>query len=174
MVRTKVTLLSEKQLVEQMKFLPSAGALRSGYQYVNLNTVVAGQVIESVVGKSWGDFLNERLFQPLGMKRTFASAQAISKQEQKNVAVGHFTCGNATVGPFDLIRSPKTNLGGKFPLPALASGSIFSTINDMTKFLRLLLNKGEVDIIQVFQIRETHFPNGDWNCCEELAFCIYS
>ena len=41
------------------------------YDYSNTNTVLLGQIAESVTGKRYDRLLKERLFKPLGMKRSF-------------------------------------------------------------------------------------------------------
>lgn len=40
------------------------------YQYCNLGYFMLAEIIHRVSGKSWGDFLNERVFAPLGMNAT--------------------------------------------------------------------------------------------------------
>ncbi|HSE42288.1 MAG TPA: serine hydrolase domain-containing protein, partial [Acidobacteriota bacterium] len=40
------------------------------FSYSNLNYAIAGLVIQEVVGKAYADVMSERLFLPLGMKRT--------------------------------------------------------------------------------------------------------
>jgi CubicO group peptidase (beta-lactamase class C family) len=40
------------------------------YQYSNLGYFVLAEVIQRVSGKPWGDFLNERVFAPVGMSST--------------------------------------------------------------------------------------------------------
>ena len=43
----------------------------SQFNYSNTNTVLLGQIAERVTGKRYDRLLKERLFKPLGMKRTF-------------------------------------------------------------------------------------------------------
>ena len=43
----------------------------SNYDYSNTNTVLLGQIAEIVTGKRYERLLKERLFKPLGMKRSF-------------------------------------------------------------------------------------------------------
>ena len=40
------------------------------YDYSNLGYYTLAEIIHRVSGKSWGDFLNERVFAPLGMTST--------------------------------------------------------------------------------------------------------
>ena len=44
-----------------------ASSFRSRYAYDNLLYVAAGQIIPAVTGKSWDEFVRERIFDPLGM-----------------------------------------------------------------------------------------------------------
>ena len=43
------------------------------HRYCNSGYFLLGEIIESVSGKSYGDFLSEKIFKPLGMKNTFVN-----------------------------------------------------------------------------------------------------
>lgn len=60
------------------------GITRGQVRYTNENFTLAGRVIESVTGKTWQDYLDESLFEPLGMTRT--TAYATAAYEDSNVA----------------------------------------------------------------------------------------
>lgn len=73
------TLLEKPHFVFQHELLATFGLALprvfdepgSQYSYANTNTVLLGQIAEKVTGKRFAKLLRERLFQPLGMKRTF-------------------------------------------------------------------------------------------------------
>jgi CubicO group peptidase (beta-lactamase class C family) len=50
---------------------------RQGYVYSNAMYAVAGAVLESVSGQAWEDFVEERLFAPLGMTRSNTRISAL-------------------------------------------------------------------------------------------------
>ena len=62
------TEISRADLVRRIQFLKPATSFRSGFAYDNVLYAVAGQLIEAVSGKTWEDFVEERIFQPVGMK----------------------------------------------------------------------------------------------------------
>jgi len=64
------------------KFVPG-----SRWDYSNSGYVVLGQVVEKVSGESFGDFLHDRIFTPLGMNHTIAYQRG--KNEVANRAYGH-------------------------------------------------------------------------------------
>ncbi|BET66612.1 hypothetical protein ASA1KI_15300 [Opitutales bacterium ASA1] len=49
------------------------------FEYSNLGYDVAAEVIERVVGRPFGDFLNERFFVPLGMRNSFLRPARLSE-----------------------------------------------------------------------------------------------
>ena len=59
--------LGRDEIIQRLRFLKPATSFRSGYAYDNLLYLVAGQLIPAVTGKSWDDFVRERIFTPLGM-----------------------------------------------------------------------------------------------------------
>ena len=61
--------------------------LRSRYGYQNIMFLAAGQIIPSVTGKTWDDFIRERIFTPLGMKSSTTSIKAFAAPA--NVATPH-------------------------------------------------------------------------------------
>jgi CubicO group peptidase (beta-lactamase class C family) len=58
------------EIVRRMRFLRSKYSFRSRFSYNNLAYLVAGQVVERISGRSWGDFVEERILQPAGMRST--------------------------------------------------------------------------------------------------------
>src|SRR5690625_7814894 len=59
-----------KELVRRMRHLPQATEHRAGYRYNNLIYTAAGEVVGAAAHTTWDDFLEERIFMPLGMHRT--------------------------------------------------------------------------------------------------------
>ena len=59
------------------KFLNQKDTLQftpdSKHRYCNSGYFLLGEIIESVSGKSYGEFLSENIFKPLGMKNTFVN-----------------------------------------------------------------------------------------------------
>lgn len=140
---------TDKELVDALRLAEPAHSLRSEYEYSNSNFAILGQLIERVSGLEWDVFLKQRIWEPLGMTRTFGSA--LDVKDDKDVSSGHFACGGEVLGPFNLVSSPEAQLvmggaGGK-----MAAGSVVSSSDDMAKLLRVLLNKGTVDGVTILR-----------------------
>lgn len=61
---------SEPQLVEIIESLPIEYAPGAKWEYCNTNYLLLGAIIRSVSGQFYGDFLQARVFKPLGMTST--------------------------------------------------------------------------------------------------------
>ncbi|MFO7658367.1 MAG: serine hydrolase domain-containing protein [Bacteroidales bacterium] len=53
---------------DKLQFAPN-----TEHQYCNSGYFLLGEIIESVTGKSYGEFINESIFKPLGLKNTFVN-----------------------------------------------------------------------------------------------------
>ncbi|GAB9477037.1 hypothetical protein Gpo141_00014096, partial [Globisporangium polare] len=142
---------SDKDLVAALGNAEPAHSLRSEYEYANANFAILGQLIESVTGVEWDAYIKQRIWDPLGMTRTFASASAA--QDDTDMSAGYLACEGQVLGPYTLV-SPEAQLitgdtGGK-----IAAGSVVSSVDDMAKVMRLILNKGTVDGVKVLSSPE--------------------
>jgi D-alanyl-D-alanine carboxypeptidase len=88
------------------------------WEYSNTGYILLGMVIESVTGKTYGDFLRERIFRPLGMKDT---AYLEPPGKSKDRAVGY----DWAEGTF----RPSPYFSGGF-----SAGGLISTVSDMAKW----------------------------------------
>lgn len=61
---------TEDELLKRAMAIPLAFAPGEKWSYSNLGYVVLGILIRKVTGKFYGDFLQQRIFRPLGMSRT--------------------------------------------------------------------------------------------------------
>ena len=116
----------------KMREVDKSYSLRSSFIYQNIFYLAAGEVIEKVSGKSWGEFLKERIYDPLGMTNTHATLESIS--HVKNKADAHYLIDDKVT---EIEQTSADKIG-----PA---GSMWGSISDMGKWIRFLLNEGEVD-----------------------------
>ncbi|HPA17777.1 MAG TPA: serine hydrolase domain-containing protein [Verrucomicrobiae bacterium] len=112
------------------------------YQYSNAGINTAGRVIEVVTGMCYEDFLQGRLFDPLGMKDTTfwpteAQIARIAKSYKANKDKTDIEETNVAQ-----LRYPLNDRANRFPMPA---GGLFSTAVDCAKFCQMLLNGGVLD-----------------------------
>jgi CubicO group peptidase (beta-lactamase class C family) len=98
---------------------------------------ILGVLIARVSGKSFGTFLREQIFEPLGMKDTGFS---VPEAQLDRLATCYSNAGPAgEMAVFDEAR------GGRFVAPPAfesGSGGLVSTVDDYLAFNRMLLNRG--------------------------------
>jgi CubicO group peptidase (beta-lactamase class C family) len=141
--------LSIAEVREKMGKLKPMYGFRSRWGYTNAAFMTAGEIIPKVTGKTWADFIKERIFQPAGMKNSLALSTEIKKASNKSSA--------HTVVMGELKKIPYGQLDNLAP-----AGSISSSVNDMSKWVRLLLNNGKLDgkeIIPASAIAQTRVPH---------------
>ncbi|HLM02680.1 MAG TPA: serine hydrolase domain-containing protein, partial [Pyrinomonadaceae bacterium] len=63
------TTYSADEILRRVRFLKPVSSFRSRYGYQNLMFTAAGRIVEKISGKSWSDFVRERILTPLGMTR---------------------------------------------------------------------------------------------------------
>ena len=111
----------------------------SKYEYCNPGINTAGRIIEVVSGMPYEEFMQTRLFDPLGMKDTTfwpteAQAKRIAKSYKPNAARDGFE-----EIPVTQLTYPLTDHARRHPYPA---GGLFSTAADVATFGRMVLNGG--------------------------------
>ena len=114
----------------------------SNYQYSNAGINTAARIIEVVAQTSFEKFLDERFFQPLGMKDTTfwpSEEQAARIATSYKPGTGNKGLEATKIGQ---LYYPLTDRTQRFPMPA---GGLFSTAHDISRFYRMLLNEGQLD-----------------------------
>jgi CubicO group peptidase (beta-lactamase class C family) len=130
------------QVVSKMQYAEPAYSFRDGFVYQNIMYLVAGRVIERVSGKSWEEFLKERLFDPLGMKNTYATYGLSNGYDNRSIA--HFEF-DGKIQPIS--ESLADGIG-----PA---GSVWSNADDIGKWVSFMLGNTTVNGKQLLK-PETH------------------
>lgn len=120
-----------EDVLRRAKHLKPAGPFRSHYGYSNLMFLAAGEVVATASGKPWAEFVKERILTPVGMTRTVTSTDDLA--EMDNVASPH---------------KPKPDSIDVIPWynwdTMAAAGGIISSVNDMSKWLIVQMNHGEL------------------------------
>lgn len=137
------------ELAYRLRYLEPMASFRSQYIYNNMMYMVAGRVIEAATGGPWHEFINDRLFQPIGMERSNFSINELVGEE--NAAWPHqYIKGTVQTVP----RRNFDNIG-----PA---GSINACVYEMAQWMRLHLgNPGSINGIQLIStsvMTELHRP----------------
>lgn len=120
------------EILRRIRMVRPAYSIRSGFIYQNIMYAVAGQVVAAASGMSWADFLRTRIFQPLGMTRTVATLAEASRTT--NVASPHF------------IVDDTVRVIANAPVdPVAPAGAVWSSVADMSKWMRLVLDSGRFE-----------------------------
>ena len=110
----------------------------SKYAYANAGINTAGRIIEVVSGVPYEDFMQKRLFDPLGMKdTTFRPTEEQVKRLAKSYKPGKDNMGLEET-PVTQLHYPLTD-PKRQPMPA---GGLFSTAADVGVFGQMILNGG--------------------------------
>jgi CubicO group peptidase (beta-lactamase class C family) len=79
--------MTREEIIHGLRYLKPASSFRSAYAYDNLLYMVAGQIIPVITGRSWEDFLTDRILGPLHMAPCAASYGRIT--DRSNLAAPH-------------------------------------------------------------------------------------
>ncbi|HXI92716.1 MAG TPA: serine hydrolase [Blastocatellia bacterium] len=123
------TSYSRDEIVRRVRYLKPTWSLRSMFGYQNIMYLAAGQIVAGVSGKTWDDFIRDRIFKPLGMTSSSTSINDLKNAD--DVATPHAKI----EGKVEII--PWRNIDNIAP-----AGSINSNVVDMAQWVRLQLGEG--------------------------------
>lgn len=124
---------SREEVVSRFRYRENPYSFREQFGYSNLMFIIAGEVIREVSGMSWEDFVEEKIFNPLGMKSTTASNTGFSPD--MNIAWPHL---DGEVMDF-------INYDNSGP-----AASINSSVIDLLAWVELMLDKGAIEDTSIF------------------------
>jgi len=131
-------------IIRNLQYLKPVSAFRTKYDYDNLLYIVAGEVIAKVSGKTWCDFIEERIMNPLAMNNSAASFLRL--KDTTNIIAPHVP----TDGKLKVISRYKNQLFD-------AAAGIYSSVNDLSKWMIMQLNNGKYgseNQLQLFSKKE--------------------
>ena len=102
----------------------------------------AGRMLEIASGRKLGDWMRDEIFAPLGMRD---SAFRITPGMRARLAKMHQRDAAGAIAPlpdFEIPQEPEFEMGG---------GGLYSTAADYARFLRMILNRGELDGTRVLR-----------------------
>jgi CubicO group peptidase (beta-lactamase class C family) len=129
-----------EEIIRRLRYVRPAYSIRSGFIYQNIMYAVAGQVVAAASGMSWSDFLRTRIFQPLGMTRTVTSLAEATRT--LNVA-----------SPHDMVDDTLRVIRNRFVDPVAPAGAVWSSVADMSKWMRFVLDSGRYEGKTLVQTR---------------------
>lgn len=142
------TALSREEVLRRIRYLEPSSSVRSKFGYQNVMYLAAGEIVPKVTGKSWDDFLGERIFAQLGMKESGTSIRTLSKST--DVATPHVK-----------IDDKMQPVAWRLIDNIAPAGSINSNAVDMAQWVRLQLGKGKYggkQIVSEAAIKEMQTP----------------
>lgn len=123
---------SRDEILQHMQWMEPAYSLRSSFIYQNLMYIVAGEVIRVISGKTWDEFITERIFKPVGMTNTWADHSAL--KPGMDLTTSHYQ-DKEVIKPIPYLYTD--NIG-----PA---GGVWSCADDMAKWLICMLDSSKVN-----------------------------
>jgi CubicO group peptidase (beta-lactamase class C family) len=123
---------STAEILRRMRYVEPAYSMRTSFIYQNVMYAAAGQVIAAASGMPWEQFVRTRIFTPLHMDRTvplLARAGSVP-----NVA-----------SPHDRIDDTMRVIRNASVDAVASAGSVWSSVADMAKWMRFILDSGRVD-----------------------------
>lgn len=126
---------TRRQVLERLRYLPNEG-FRNHYAYTNFGLTAAAEAVAVAAGRDWADLTEQALFQPLGMSST--SSRYADFARRANRAQGHVRIDGA--------YRPRYQ---RLPDAQAAAGGVSSSVNDMAKWMIMVLHNGTVDGRQI-------------------------
>jgi CubicO group peptidase (beta-lactamase class C family) len=141
---------SVEETVRRMAFLDPSSSFRSRYEYNNLCYIAAGLAVQSAGKMPWHEFVQKRLFVPLGMKGAVFNRQVVLRAPDHATPHRRGKAGKPEPMPwYDDDRQIR------------ASGSIKAGVRDLSQWIRLQLAGGTVDgkrLVSAANMKEMHTP----------------
>lgn len=141
--------LSRAEIINNLRNLVPVFPFRARFGYCNAAFLTAGELIPIVTGKSWDDYVNEKIIGPLQMTRTYINVEGI--KNKKNSALPYTTIIDS------LVKIPYPNINNLAP-----AGTISSCAKDMSNWISMQLDSGKFNGNQIipFQVlKQTRMSN---------------
>ena len=127
---------TDKELYQGLPYLPQVSGFRTEFAYNNVMYIIAAKAIEKLTNKPFEQQIQSHLFQPLGMKNTWANISQYHAQ---------ITTQQALASPHIFANNKLTAINSHYLASFSAAGSVLSNANDMALWLKVLLNKGKLN-----------------------------
>jgi CubicO group peptidase (beta-lactamase class C family) len=124
---------TRKELFERLKYLEPSQPMREIFLYNNMMYAGAGYIIELQSGKTWEEFVRDRIFKPLDMNSTVYTIADLKKQPDHGVP---YTEKRDTSEIYEIPYYEET-------VGVAPAGAIISNIQDMSHWLIALMNDGK-------------------------------
>ena len=102
------------------------------HQYANINYGLLGEIIETVSGVSYSEYMDKNIFSPLSMSHTAAT---LIQSKENGLITGYRNY-------FGLPIAGEPDYPDKYSWSTVPAGYLSSSVSDMTKYLQMYLNGG--------------------------------
>jgi len=119
------TTYTDEEVMKRMRNEPITRRFGIEFGYQNIMFMIAGDLIQKVSGVTWSEFVESRIFGPLGMLQTRPSNHELSKNQ--NIAFGHLNNRVMEIYDFNAVKS---------------AAAIYSNVDELSSWTMLLLNDG--------------------------------
>ncbi len=136
------------EVLHRLRFQNPDTSFRSGYAYTNFGMTEGGVAAARAYDLSWEDASEQKLYAPLGMTSTSSRYDDFMAHENK--ALGHV-----------LVDGKWIHREQRQPDAQSPAGGASSSVNDLTRWMRLQMNDGIFDgklIVDSDALAETHLP----------------
>lgn len=134
------------EIIRRVRYLKPSWSFRGNFGYQNIMYLTAGQVAAAAAGKSWDEFVKDRIFNPLGMTTSNTSTNDVKSLD--NIATPHSKVEDKVTA------IPWRNIDNIAP-----AGSINSNVVEMANWVRLQLGEGKYQTTQLLSsgaLKEMH------------------
>lgn len=135
--------LTRKDVCDRLKYLKPEVSLRQTFLYNNLMYAAVGYIIELASGKTWEEFVRERIFEPLKMHDTVYTIDEMQKHSDYGVPFTEKRDSN------EIYQIPYYDEIGA----AAPAGAIISNLEDISHWLIALMNDGKYQDRQIIPSR---------------------
>ncbi|WP_243668857.1 beta-lactamase family protein [Vulcanisaeta sp. JCM 16161] len=103
--------------------------------YLNEGYVILGLIIKRVSGMPYEDFVREKILKPLGMTRTYFTAEEVLRDPD-------------AATPY-IIDKEGRHIPSRFPFGITSDGGLLSNVIDMARYVSMLINRGELNGVRI-------------------------
>src|SRR6266480_1980681 len=140
---------SRTEILHRLRYQHPDSSFRSHYAYTNFGLTEAAAAAAKSYGLDWEDVSKQKLYTPLGMAST--SSRYADFVARMNKALGHVRVDGKWV------QKSKRDPDAQSP-----AGGVSSSVNDLTKWMRLQLANGKFDgkqLVDEKALAESQFAN---------------
>jgi CubicO group peptidase (beta-lactamase class C family) len=119
------TTYSDEEVMKRIRYEPITRRFGIEFGYQNIMFMIAGDLIQKVSGMAWSEFVETRIFTPLGMLQTRPSNDELSGDQ--DIALGHLNNQVLDIYHFNAVKS---------------AAAVYSNVDELSNWTTMLLNNG--------------------------------